>query len=214
MATHNGFERERWSHSLLFKIISRSLAALLVLALLILGGSALTINLFAMGRVYNNITQVPNYRVALVLGCPPVSVNGRANFYFTSRMDTAARLYHSGRVEYLILSGSSDGKYYDEPKQMKKALLAQGVPEDRLWLDRNGDRTLMSVERARRHFAVNQMVIVSQAFHAKRALFLARHAGVEAVAFIAPDLPFSEGWRIRTREYLAWARAIADVYLR
>ena len=114
--------------------------------------------------------------VALVLGCPPTVASGRSNAFFESRMDAAATLYNSKKIERLLLSGSATA-HYNEPEAMKKALIQRGVPEDALILDTEGNRTIESVQRAINHFQLDEFVIISQAFHTPRAVFLAIHYG-------------------------------------
>jgi SanA protein len=63
---------------------------------------------------------------------------------------------------------------------MRDELVARGVPSEAIQLDRHGDRTWNSVARARYAFGKRRLVIVSQRDHLARALFLARHAGIEA----------------------------------
>lgn len=59
----------------------------------------------------------------LVLGAKP------GNRYFTRRINTAAALYHAGKVKWLLVSGDNGKKEYDEPSAMQQALIAKGVPE-------------------------------------------------------------------------------------
>lgn len=164
------------------------------------------------GQLYDDLEKLPDNAVALVLGCPPELVSGKDNFYFYSRIDAAARLYHSGKVKTFILSGSRDGVFYDEPKRMMQALIKRGIPVQHFLLDKQGDRTLHSVRRARDVYQVNKLIIVSQPFHNYRAVFLAKNEGLDAVAYNAEDLGWLVGGRVRIREYFARLRAVVDVY--
>ncbi len=193
-------------------MVFRGIAGLLILVLLALAASNLVVSGHARGKMFDDAGMISDHQVGLVFGCPPASPSGAVNFYFRSRIEAAAALYRSGRVDVLLLSGSSDGEYYDEPRAMKRALLEQGVPEDKMWMDREGDRTLLSIQRARDVYKAQKVILVSQGFHNKRALFLAHHAGLDAVAYNARDLGFLAGSRTRIREYFARARAVADVY--
>lgn len=191
----------------------RVVAGLLLMVVILLASASVIVNSQSEDAMFSDLDALPTYPVGLVLGCPPVSSEGIPNFYFQSRIEAAARLFRAGKVQYLLLSGSHDGGFYDESREMKKALLAFGVPEERMWLDREGNRTLLSIQRARDVYGVRKLIVVTQAFHAQRALFLARHAGIEAVSYHARDLGFFRGLRTRLREYLARARAVADVYV-
>ena len=99
-------------------------------------------------------------------------------------MTAAALLYRSGRVRHLLLSGDNGTRGYDEPADMQAALLALGVPADAMTLDDAGFRTLDSVVRAGGEvFGQRRLTIITDRFHAYRAVFLTRQAGIDAVAF-------------------------------
>ena len=94
---------------------------------------------------------------------------------------------------------------------MQKDLMALGVPAEFITLDYAGFRTLDSVVRAKEVFGLDKVLVVSQGFHAARAIFLARQFGIDAKGFAAEDPPRSGFLRVRTREVLARAAAILDV---
>ncbi len=156
---------------------------------------------------------LPGNDVALVLGTSKFNEYGGINPHFQSRMEAAARLYRDGKVKHLLLSGSNQNRYYDEPSDMKKSLMEAGVPETAMTLDYAGLRTLDSVVRAREIFGQRKITVVTDEFHAYRALFLCQRYGIDAVAFAGPDVPFSRTVRTRFREYGARCKAVLDVYL-
>ncbi|WP_337870312.1 ElyC/SanA/YdcF family protein [Meiothermus sp.] len=156
--------------------------------------------------------QVPHNRVGLVLGTGPTTVRGRPNPYFVGRIQAAAQLYRAGKVDYLLVSGDNSSRYYDEPTAMRKALIALGVPQERIYRDYAGFRTLDSVVRAKEVFGEQRFTIVSQRFHNQRAVFIARQRGLEAIGFNAPDVP--EGWsNTWFREPLARVQMALDLLL-
>lgn len=106
----------------------------------------------AEDRMYSTVESVPYKKVALLLGTNPVNKWGRPNPYFTNRINTAAELYHAGKVDFIIASGDNHTRQYDEPTAMRDSLMAHGVPEDRIVLDFAGFRTLDSVVRAKEVF--------------------------------------------------------------
>lgn len=164
-------------------------------------------------RNYFSVKDLPSNDVALVLGTNRLLVGGKENLFFRYRMEAAARLYREGKVKYLILSGNNDSEFYNEPSDMKKALLKMGVPAEAMTLDYAGFRTYDSILRCKEVFKQDQFTIISQSFHNARALFLAKKYNINAVAFSAQDVP--NGYPLRTliREYLARPKAILDVYL-
>ena len=49
---------------------------------------------------------------------------GHPNSYFTNRINTAAELFHIGKVDFIIASGDNHTKKYNEPIAMRDSLMA------------------------------------------------------------------------------------------
>jgi len=161
--------------------------------------------------MFGNISSVPANHVGLVLGCSPSLRDGRPSPFFLGRVSAAAQLFQAGKVDYLLVSGDNGSVRYDEPTQFKTALIAAGVPLDKIVLDYAGFRTLDSVFRARDVFGQAKFTVISQGFHNERAIFLARHHGIEAIGFSAPDVQGFKGMFAHAREWIARARAVLDL---
>ena len=116
----------------------------------------------------------------LVLGTSPYGKRGQDQWTLSYRMDTAAGLWHGGAADRFIVSGIRIDDDYDEPAAMRDELVARGVPAKAIELDPLGRRTWDSIARARDVFGKRRLLIVSQRDHLARALFLARHIGIEA----------------------------------
>jgi len=163
--------------------------------------------------LYTQVSEIPKQDVALVLGTAARLSNGNRNLFFEYRMNAAAKLYKNRRVKHFILSGDNHRKGYDEPSDMKKALMARGVPAHKITLDYAGFRTFDSVVRAKEVFDQEKLIIVSQPFHNERAVFIARAKGIEAYAFQARAISRKYGFKVYMREYLARVKAVLDVYV-
>lgn len=168
----------------------------------------------ALERIFHSIDAVPVKDVALVLGTSKTTRAGNTNLHFKHRMDAAAALYRAGKVKHLLVSGDNHIKSYDEPADMREALVAAGVPFNAITCDYAGFRTLDSVMRAQSVFGLTNFVIVTEEFHCPRAVWIARRHGLEAVAFAAPDVSLAS-WsiRVKAREYLARVLCAADLYV-
>lgn len=151
------------------------------------------------GRIWSDPAAIPARRVGLVLGCARV-LGGYHNPFFDSRIGVAARLFRAGKVEYLIVSGGNHVRGYGEPKDVKDGLIRAGVPPERVVCDYAGFRTLDSIVRAREVFGQTAITVVSQEFHNQRAIFIARHRGVDAIGFNAPEADAYDSFRIECRE--------------
>lgn len=164
-------------------------------------------------RVFSDIEEVPATDVALVLGTSKRFANGQPNTYFEHRMDAAARLYKKGKIKHLLLSGDNRTPYYNEPEDMKNALLRRGVPEKAFSSDKAGLRTLDSVVRSNKIFGSREILVVTQRFHTYRAVFIGQHHGINTYAFAAETLPIRASANLLFREFLARPMAIIDLYV-
>ncbi|GAB1445282.1 ElyC/SanA/YdcF family protein [Flammeovirgaceae bacterium] len=164
-------------------------------------------------RIYSQYDSLTNHSVALVLGTSRLLVTGAPNPFFDNRIETAAQLFRNGKVKHIIVSGDNRTRYYNEPLEMKRALVKLGIPPSVITLDYAGLRTLDSVVRSKEIFGQEEITIVTQTFHCYRALFISNFYGIDAVAYVAnePNLEMTE--KVHWREYLARAKAILDLYV-
>lgn len=176
-------------------------------------GAQLYVDRKSKDLVFHEPGQVPHTRAGLVLGCSQYLSDGRRNLFFQHRINAAADLYHAGRVDLLLVSGSHPVKDYDEPTDMMNALIDRGVPRDKIHRDFAGFRTLDSIVRARRVFGLEEVTIISQEFHVRRALCIARKEGMDGVGFAARDVAFPHGTKTLIREKLARVKLVMDLYL-
>lgn len=158
-----------------------------------------------------NAAELPECKAALLLGTSPKLANGRSNVYFDLRIRAAADLYRAGKVRYIIVSGDKGKHGYNEPEAMKAALVAQGIPAEKIVPDYAGIRTLDSVLRARSIFGQESYIVVSQKFHNERAVYLARAYGIEAYGYNADDNDHYSGSKTEVREYLARVKMLLDL---
>lgn len=164
------------------------------------------------GRAYDDINSLPHNKVGLLLGTSPLDKQGNTNYYFIYRIDAAEQLIKSGKIDYILVSGDNSSVGYDEPTWMRDSLVGRGVPEDRIVLDFAGLRTLDSVVRAKEVFGQDSITIISQLFHNERALYLADHNGINAIAYNAKDVSLWHKWlKIHSREYLARVKMMIDL---
>ena len=196
------------------KILRALLIAIIVPPLLValfIGLCSAWITAESWGKLHDDPATLPQSDVALVLGTSDRLPGGGPNLFFQHRMEAAARLYEEGAVRHILVSGDNRTPYYNEPRRMQRALNALGVPDEAITLDYAGLRTLDSVVRARAIFGQESVVIVTQRFHNRRAVFLANRLGLDAIGFNAEPVRFPNGIRPRLRELLARCKAVLDV---
>jgi SanA protein len=160
---------------------------------------------------YNDIEKVPYNKTGLVLGTAKYLVKGGLNQYFINRIDAAAALYHHGKIDYIVVSGDNAHHNYNEPRAMRKELIKRNVPADKIYLDYAGFRTLDSVVRIHRIFKQKNVTIISQDFQNERAIFLAKHNGINAIGFNAKSV--DNNLKAYIRELLARVKCILDIYV-
>ena len=162
----------------------------------------------AESRIWTSVEQVPFNLVGVVPGTRP------GGTYFQKRIGAAAELYRAGKVRWLIVSGDNRHVGYNEPREMQKALIAKGVPEEAIYCDYAGFTTLDTVVRAREVFGQTRFTVISQQFQNQRAIYLGQHYGIDAVGFNAGDVPASQQRILGfIREYVARGRAVLDANL-
>ena len=165
----------------------------------------------AKDAVHFNVNDLPKNKVGLHLGTSKYRAQGGINLYYAYRIDAAVALFNAGKIDYILVSGDNGTEYYDEPTTFKNDLVKRGIPEDRIVLDYAGFRTLDSILRAKEVFGQEAFTIISQKFHNERAVYLAKHFNINAIAFNARDVTNSYGLKTRGREYFARVKASIDV---
>ena len=200
-----------------FKYLKRTIACLaivLVLSIIILVYANWKIPHDTQFYIYDDIDKVPKENVALVLGASQYLRNGIPNPYFTNRIQAAKDLYDGGAVKAFVMSGDNGRDSYNEPEDMRDALVELGVPDSIIYLDYAGFRTLDSVVRMNKIFGQNSFIVVSQEFHNERAIFLAQSFGFTAYGYNAKDVVLSRvSYKTILREKFARVKVFVDLLL-
>lgn len=89
-------------------------------------------------------------------------------------------------------------------------LVAAGIPATHIFLDYAGFRTLDSILRSKAIFGADNITIISQPFHNERALFIANHKNVNAIAYNAADVSTMYGAKTAIREKMARVKVLVD----
>ena len=164
-------------------------------------------------HMYKSVETLPTNQVGLVLGTSDKLSDGDTNHFFVQRIDIAATLYQNGKIKHVLVSGDNRTKYYNEPLKMKKALQAKGIPEGAITMDFAGLRTLDSIVRSKLVFGQTKLTVITQSFHAYRALFIGKKYNMDVVAIESAPLPFSKTIKVKIREIFARTVAFWDLYV-
>ncbi|QLG44510.1 SanA/YdcF family protein [Costertonia aggregata] len=165
----------------------------------------------AEGKTFSNSSDIPKNRVGLVLGTSNKLSSGYSNPYYTHRIKATIALYNAGKIEFVLVSGDNGSKYYNEPNTFKKDLIKGGIPEEKIFLDYAGFRTLDSMVRAKNVFGLDSVTVISQKFHNERAIYLADKKGLVAIGYNAKDVSTQQGLKVQFREYFARVKVFLDV---
>jgi SanA protein len=184
---------------------------LVVLGLLVLIVPRIVTGVYARGKVYT-ASEVPTRGAAIVFGAG-LWRDGSPTPILIDRVTAAANLYFAGKVEKLLMSGDNRFVDYNEPEAMRQLALSLGVPNDAIVMDYAGRRTYDTCYRAQAIFGVTEAILVTQAFHMPRAIYLCNYLGVDSLG-VESDLRLYRKSSMLTwnlRELLATTAALWDV---
>ena len=168
---------------------------------------------YSLNKIYQ-AEDAPTARLAIVFGAG-LRRDGSPTAILRDRVETAAGLYLSGKVEKILMSGDNSFDDYNEPEAMRQYALSLGVPDTAIAMDFAGRRTYDTCYRARVIFEVEEALLVTQGFHLPRALFLCNALGLQAYGIEANNNNYRRSslmiWNFR--EQIATVGAFLDVYV-
>lgn len=158
--------------------------------------------------LFTKVDDVPVTKYAIVFGAS-VYEEGTTDVV-RERISAAVDLLKAGKVEKLLLSGSTDDEDYNEPQQMHDLAITLGAKEEQLITDNKGDSTFVTCQRARQEYKINEAVLVTQDLHLRRALYICNSLGIKSSGYVADlqDIDYTEdAWR----EAIAVLKAVWEV---
>ena len=128
-------------------------------------------------------------RAAIVLGA--AQYNGEPSPVLMARLDEAAELYGNDQVTLVVVTGGRQPADVTTEAKTGYDYLRErsGIPDERLRLEVQGGSTyesLAATARFLRKEGVRQVVLVTDRYHAKRSLLIAREVGLD------PDLALTD----------------------
>ncbi len=156
--------------------------------------------------------QFPSAPIAIVFGAGMKKDGVTMTEMQRDRVIRAAELYNAGKVPKLLITGDDGSNNVDEVHAMKKLAIEMGVEPLDILIDPAGFNTYLSCRNARKEFALDQAIVVSQTFHLKRILYYCLNQGIQ-VQGVEADISKSYGfwgsiWVAGIRESLARTKAI------
>ncbi len=161
----------------------------------------------AVGSKYIvGVEELPEADAVLVLGAY-VFPNGRVSDMLGDRLLTGLEIYEKGKASKILLSGDNGRVDYDEVNGMKNFVKERKVPSEDIFMDHAGFNTYESLYRARDIFQIKKVIIVTQEYHLKRALYIAEKLGIEAYGIPADRHIYRGMAKFKAREILARNKA-------
>lgn len=165
------------------------------------------------GKTFSDVNLIPENKVGLLLGTSKNLGSGLPNQYFDNRIVAAVQLFNAGKIKFLVISGDNSRVGYNEPLDMKNALMARGVPDTVIYLDYAGFRTYDSMIRMHEIFGQSSFTVISQEFHNRRAIYIGEKFNMNVVGFNARDVDAYNGFRTKVREKLARVKVFIDLLI-
>lgn len=159
--------------------------------------------------MYISLDDVPETEVAIIPGASVI--NKKPSPILADRADVAIHLYLKGKISKILVTGDNAQLNYDEVTPVRKYLIDAGIPPEDIFLDHAGFDTYSSMYRTIKIFGASSATIVTQDFHLPRALFIARHLGLNTYGVVASgQVGFVKGY---LREIPASVKALWDLAL-
>ena len=197
----------KWARRIKWSILT---GTILIFAVIVCANYA--VRHTAKAFIYQNIDSIPQNKAGLLLGTSKLLRSGLPNQYFQNRIQATVDLYKAGKIEVVVISGDNSRKGYNEPEDMKSELMLRGIPEDKIYLDYAGFRTLDSVVRMEKIFGQKSFTIISQKFHNQRAIYIAHAKGLQVVGYNAEDVNAYSGFKTQLREKFARVKLFLDLW--
>jgi uncharacterized SAM-binding protein YcdF (DUF218 family) len=153
-----------------------------------------------------------NTDAVVVLGAAVVAP-GTPGEALRRRLAHGVRVFGNRGIAFLVLSGGHVGAPPSEAELMRVLALEQGVADDRIVVEnqsRNTFENALYTGRIMRERGWRRVLVVTDAFHMPRALFIFRRLGLDAIGAPVPRDSGCSRWqwyRAYTGELFHWAQS-------
>lgn len=120
---------------------------------------------------------------AVVLG-NKVELNGEPSERLKGRLNKAVELYDKNYFEYIIVSGGIGKEGYDEAEVMKKYLIENGIPDEKIIMDNKGYNSFMTAQNTKlimNNMNLESITIITQFYHISRTKLAFDNMGIENI---------------------------------
>lgn len=206
---------QRKRHGIIWRLVTVALCLVAVFA--VFSGSVTAYVLTSTREDVHTIAQIEesgeHAQAVLVLGAS-VFADGTPSDILADRLEVAADLYLAGAADAVIVSGDNGEAHYNESDAMREYCITLGVPADAIIVDGAGYDTYASVYRAKHEYGMDDILIVTQAYHLYRALAIAHGLGMEAQGVAADKGSYDNQVQYSLREVIARDKDFLQTLLR
>lgn len=174
--------------------------------LIILSVVAITINIYVVLRTKKQIITIEDNDLKdidciLVLGA---SIrNNKPSPMLEDRLKTSMEIFNNKITDRILVSGDHTEENYDEVNVMKKYLIENNIPSEKIFMDHAGISSYDSIYRAKKIYKANRIIIVTQKYHLYRSLYIAKKLDIEAYGVVADKREYQNQSKRDIREFLA-----------
>ena len=148
--------------------------------------------------------------IGLVFGAG-LKARGVPGGVLKDRIMAAIKLYQEGKVDKFIFSGDNSTTGHNEVQAMKNLAIDNGLPENIVLLDHAGVSTYDSCYRLTKVFGLSKIVLITQRYHLRRALYICNELDIDASGVVAEDGDYVGKFGFFLREWPASLKAWVEV---
>lgn len=165
---------------------------------------------FSQNEILYDLEYIEPTKVWLVFWARVYS-NGIPSPILRDRLDTAIKAYEKWKIERIIVSWDNSTQYYDEPTNMKRYLVDLWVLEEHVYLDYAWFDTFDSIYRASYIFWVNDIVLFTQDYHLKRAMYISKRLWINTQGMSSDLQQYRDIDYFERRELFSRIKAFAEL---
>lgn len=164
---------------------------------------------FSFDDYYTSLSDIKENNLTWIVFWASIIDNKIPSNILKDRLNSAYEWYNNSIIDKIIVSWDSQNRNYNESDVMRQYLVDKGVSEndivvDYYWLD-----TYDAIYRAKNVFWETELVLFTQDFHLKRAIYISNRLWIETYWFETSIQNYKKDYSIR--EVLARVKAFLEI---
>lgn len=164
---------------------------------------------FSFDDYYTSLSDIKENNLTWIVFWASIIDNKIPSNILKDRLNSAYEWYNNSIIDKIIVSWDSQNRNYNESDVMRQYLVDKWVSEndivvDYYWLD-----TYDAIYRAKNVFWETELVLFTQDFHLKRAIYISNRLWIETYWFETSIQNYKKDYNIR--EVLARVKAFLEI---